>query len=223
MHLKDAVKNSFLFSDLSPESLADLEKISIRRTFGKGEMPFHEDEPANSLFMLGSGSVNLVKSSAEGKEQLIRTVKPGEIFAEAALFSGENYPVTAIATAKSIVYSINKEKLLKFISKKPEVSLKMMGAMARLLRHLNSLIADLTLGSVSSRLAKFLLTKYNETGSKSFDLGMKKQDLAKKLGTAGETLSRNLSKFKDLSLIDIKGSYVVIKDLKGLKKYIEKE
>lgn len=218
MNLHEALKMTFLFSDLSVTKLSAIKKICRKIECNENEMLFFEGDPAKSLYIAASGTINLIKSSSSGREQLIRSVSPGEIFAEAAMFAGMNYPVTALAKSKAVVYAISKENLLHYIRTNPDASLKMMGAMSKLLKHLNRLVGELALGSVSDRLAKYLINKYKETGQKSFAIGMKKKDLALKLGTISETLSRNINRFKRLGLIKVERNRVTIRDLKKLEK-----
>lgn len=215
------IKSSSLFCDLDEAGIAEIDRISHVKKYNAGSTLFTEEEPADFLFLLVDGSVQLVKSSSSGKEQVIRTVLPGETFAEAAVFSGTTYPATAVFASASSVLSISKSRLLDLIKKRPDISLKMMGAMAKLLRHLNSMLSMVSLDSVETRLIRFLLKRSADSGSLRFDLGMKKQDLAKNLGTISETLSRNLGKLKKKKLIKVDGQQITIIDIKKLNRLLE--
>jgi len=221
MNTHELIKETPLFSELKPNAQTELQKITLTITFSKDEMLFTEGEPAENLYILSSGTVDLIKSSPDGKEQLIRQVDEGETFAEAAMFSGESYPVTAIARSKGSLLVIHKNKFLSFIKKNPEISMQIMGAMAKLLRHLNQLITKMTLGSVQSRLAAFIIKRSRESGSPSFELGMKKQELAFQLGTISETLSRNLRKLQDDGIIEVNGQSITIKNATRLNELSE--
>lgn len=213
----ELLKKCAFFSDIDDVSLAGLHKIVSEKKYSKGQMIFSEGEDPTALHILGTGSVDLVKLSPEGKEKLIRTVKPGEVFAEAAVFSGETYPATAMARSESRLFTIERSKFISFVRSNPAVAIKMLGTMSRLLRHMNDLLSDLTLGSVSSRLAKFLVRTSEEEKNISFKLPVRKNDLAFILGTVSETLSRNIKKFKELGLIEVRGNLIRIRDLKKLK------
>jgi CRP/FNR family transcriptional regulator len=219
--MSNIINKSVLFSGLGPETISAIDKISKSIHLNNGGILFTEDDPASELYILSTGSVDLIKSTPDGKEQLIRRVEPGEAFAEAAVFSGELYPVTAMASSVSTLISISRQNFLNLIKTDPNVSLKMMGTMAKLLRHLNSLVGELALGSVASRLAAYLVKRSTKEGSAEFKLNMKKQDLAFQLGTIRETLSRNLSNFKRLGLIDVKGNVIFIKNIRALKGQIK--
>lgn len=217
MAISDLIKHCPMFAELDNLALRELVAISRIKACSKGEMIFQEGESAAALFILVSGSVELIKSSPGGKEQFVRQIKKGETFAEAAMFAGDAYPATAIARAKSEMVMIDKKRFVAFVRAHPDIALKIMGAMAKLLRHLNSLVSDISLGSVMGRLAGFLISRSEESRGKTFELGMQKRDLAFRLGTVAETLSRNLKKLRDDEIIDVAGQRITIKDLEILK------
>lgn len=221
MSKRELIKNTPFFSELNSQAVSSLEKIIRQANYNKNDILFFAGEPAKYLFFVESGLVELIKSSPDGKEQLIRTVNFGETFAEAAMFAGEDYPVTAIVRSKSSIMSISKENFLEFVRSNPEVSLSIMGAMSKLLRHLNTLVTNLSLTSVASRLAQFLLQRSRETGSRSFELGIKKRELAFKLGTISETLSRNFKKMRATGIINVTNNTINIIDITALRDLAE--
>lgn len=206
------------FRDLDSNAVKELADAAQKEMCEKGSVLFSEGEEANALYLLVSGSIDLIKSTMEGKEQLVRSVRDGEVFAEAVMFAGETYPVTAIAKMKSEYLMVTKDRFVQLVAAHPEISMTIIGTMAKLLRHLNKRLADLSLESVSSRLATFLLKRSRMAGSMTFSLGMSKRDLAFKLGTIPETLSRNLKKLKDRGIVDVGGSEITIKNISMLEK-----
>jgi len=217
MNTISLIKQCPLFSELNAQALKALVEVSQRSSCDKEGVLFHEGEEANSLYILINGSVDLIKSTLEGRQQLVRSVKGGEMFAEAAMFAGETYPVTAITRTRSEYIVITKNRFVKLVKSHPEISMTIIGTMAKLLRHLNKRLSDLSLESVASRLAKFLLKKSREVSDRSFSLGMSKRDLAFKLGTIPETLSRNLKKMKDGGIIEISKDKIILKDINMLE------
>lgn len=211
------IKECFLFSRLDNDALLAVGQYIDVKEYRKGSVIFSEGEPATALYILAKGMVVLIKGTPDGREQLIRTVKPYEQFAEAAVFSGTDYPATAIVKKDSVLFSLRKEKIIKLIGDYPEAALGMMSTMSDLLRHLNKLVSDLKLKSVDIRLADYLFEKYNMTGSKRFSIGCKKQDLAFQLGTTKETLSRMLKKLTKAGIIKVEKNYIDIRDISKLR------
>ena len=97
MNIKEAISGSPIFSSLGEKALAEICDISETRGAGAGEMIFSEGEEARALFILAEGEIDLVKYTPDGRERFVRHVGEGETFAEAAMFAGEAYPVSAVA------------------------------------------------------------------------------------------------------------------------------
>lgn len=217
MKTADLIKNCIPFSGLSSTALTDLSQIAEYQTCTKGDVLFTDGDEATALFLLVEGAIDLVKIAPTGREQFVRSVKCGEMFAEAVMFAGEAYPATAIARQNSRLITISKKRFITFVRAHPDASLAIMGVMAKLLRHLNTLLADLSLGQVSNRLAAFLIAKSRERRKIEFSLGITKRELALRLGTIPATLSRNLRKLKEEGIIDVRGDFVTIKKFKALE------
>ena len=216
----EVLKKCSFFSGLNGSELAKIVKISKNINTSKDEILFYEGDKANNLYILILGTVDLIKTSLEGKEQLVRRVERNEMFAEAAVFSEGSYPVTAISRKKCELLIISNDKLQKLVSETPQIAFGIIAVMSNLLRHLNQVIKELSLTKVESRLASFLIKRMHEEKSDSFQLGVSKKELAFKLGTISETLSRNFRKMVDGKCIEVNGNNVKIKNMEKLKKLI---
>lgn len=217
----DVIKSCTLFSGLERAALSDLAALAVRRNLEPHEVLFQEGDAAQALFFLLKGDLELVKSAADGRERFLRRVKPGEVFAEAAMFAGEGYPATARARLRSQILAITRSDFLQYISQHPAVSLSILGAMARLLRHLNGMLAELSLNSVEARLAAWILQRARHKGKPQFMLGITKKELAFRLGTVPETLSRNLAKLVKRGAIRVSGEKIEIRDGEKLEASID--
>ncbi len=98
------------------------------------------------------------------------------------------------------------------------MALKILAVVGGRLRHLVGLVESMTFGSVTQRLARLLLDASKMAGSESFVLPVTHQELASRLGTVREVVSRNLARFRAAGLIRIQGQQVEILDLEGLEK-----
>jgi CRP/FNR family transcriptional regulator len=99
----------------------------------------------------------------------------------------------------------------------PDVALKVLAVVGSRLRHLVGLVESMTFGSVTQRLARLLLDASKTADSRTFDLPMTHQELASRLGTVREVVSRNLARFRADGLIRIQGRQVEIADPAGLQ------
>ncbi len=217
MNKRELISKIPIFSELAPKAAMDLSAISRVEKFDRGELIFMEGDDADALFILAEGEIDLVKDTADGRERFIRRVRPGETFAEAAMFAGDAYPVSSLARSKGSLIAIGRDDFRAFMKRHPEASMAMLGVMARLLKHWSELLSELSLSSVEARIAAWLIKRSRAMGAESFELGMQKRELAYRLGTVPATLSRNLRKLSESGAIRLKGESVIIRDIDALE------
>jgi len=210
MYKKFFLKKCPLFSDLDEKELIKIETISILKRIRKGSTIFREEEDASGFFIVNSGRVKIYKISKTGKERILFIAGPSDIFAEAAIFSGGTYPAYANALANSELLYIPKREFIELLKENPALSFKMLSGLSKIIRRFNSLIEDLSLKGVPARLAKYLLDISLKENSDNFVLDTKKSDIALKLGTVSETLSRILKKFREKRVISIKDKNITV-------------
>ena len=215
------LKRARIFAGLSDEDRAVLAAVAVRRRYRPGESIFAEGDPAAGFYVVAKGQVKVFKLAPDGKEQIIRIVSPGEQFAEAAALSGGAYPAYAEARRDSELVFFDAERFRKLIAANPQLALNMIGALCGLLRGLVDMVEELALKDVSARLAKYLLDlslrarKEGGTGD-TVELPIKKTELAARLGTVGETLSRTLAKLARAGAISVRGSTIRLLDREAL-------
>lgn len=223
MSTVELLKTCFLCKELNENELNTLSEIVLIRTVDKGEILFLQGDPATGFYTLLSGMIRVYKASPEGKEYTLHTIRPGQMFAEAAIFGGEIFPANSIALEDSVVAFFAKDRFINLIAKSPHISLKMISALSGFVRDFNQQIENLSLKEVSTRLALFLLSQTDASGKNKIVLDRSKSELASSLGTISETLSRNFKKMKELGIIDIDGKNIVILDSEKLKNMAEGE
>jgi CRP/FNR family transcriptional regulator len=221
MDNREIIKKSLLFSGLQDEYLVEVAEIAVRRPFARGEALFADGEIANGFYLLASGNIKLCKVSPDGREKVLHFVHPFETFAEAAFFGDGRYPAEARTLEKGEALFFPKEAFMGLLERNPRFSLNLIVSLSLLLRRFARQIEELSFADVSSRLATYLIElsgKKSTTfqGKTYLDLEMKKGELASRLGTVSETLSRTLKKFKEEGIIEVDGSRVIIMDMNGL-------
>jgi CRP-like cAMP-binding protein len=222
VNIESALKMCPLFSGLDEREIAEVEAISTSKRYPTGTLIFSEDEEANGFFVAISGKVKVYKLSPEGKEQILHIISPGETFAEAALFAGSTYPAFAESLAQTQVLYFSKEDFLSLIRKNPQISLNMIASLSHWLRKFVSLVEELSLKDVSTRLSKYLMDLSAKSGRSSergieCELDISKSQLASQLGTISETLSRALRKLRDRGIIKVEGKKITILQKEALE------
>ncbi len=217
------LKKSLLFSGLEEEYLAEVAAIAVKRTFAKGETLFDEGDTATGFYLLGSGSIKLCKTSPDGKEKVLHFVHPTETFAEAAFFGDGRYPAAARALEKGTALFFPRQAFMGLVERNPRFSLNLIISLSLLLRRFARQIEELSFAEVPARLANYLMesaAKKSTTfqGKTYLDLDMKKGELASRLGTVSETLSRTFKKMKEEGVLNVEGSRVIILDTARLQR-----
>lgn len=223
MSTTEILKSCYLCKELDEQELNALAEIVLIRTVAKGEILFLQGDPANGFYVLLSGLIRIYKASPEGKEYTLHTIRPGQMFAEAAIFGGEIFPANSIALVDSVVAFFVKDRFINLIVNSPQISLKMISALSGFVRDFNQQIENLSLKEVSARLAMFLLSQAEASGQNKIVLDISKSELANSLGTISETLSRNFRKMRELGVIDIDGKNISILNFKKLQTIAEGE
>ena len=217
------LRRIYLFSGIAEADLATLARMAVKKTFPRQATIFGEGKEAQGFYLLITGQIKLVKSSLEGKEYIIRLVGPGETFAEAAVFGDIPYPATAIALEDCHTLFFPKRPFLQHLADSPALARNMLATLSRLMFHLTKQLEDLSLKEVSARLARYILERCHHTHGEiapglHCDLPTTKTQLAAYLGTISETLSRTLSRFKSLGLIEMDKGKITIVDPVALQK-----
>ncbi|MCK5124682.1 MAG: Crp/Fnr family transcriptional regulator [candidate division Zixibacteria bacterium] len=223
MNTAELLKSCYLCKELNVQELNSLADIVLIRTVDKGEILFLQGDRANGFYTLLSGLIRIYKASPEGKEYTLHIIRPGQMFAEAAIFSGEVYPANSLALEESVVVFFAKDRFVNLLANSPQISLKMISALSGFVRDFNQQIENLSLKEVSARLALFLLSQAEASGQNKIVLDTSKSELANSIGTISETLSRNFRKMKELGIIEIDGKSITILNFDKLKAISEGE
>ncbi len=210
-----------LFASLSEGELDALAERAVERRFSPQEMLFWEGEPCAGIFLILEGSVKIFKTSPGGREMMLALETAPSTVAELPLFDGGPYPASTRAVEPVVALFINKADFQQVCRHYPDVALKVLAVVGRRLRHLVGVVESMTFGSVTQRLARMLLDAAGHAGSDAFDLPLTHQELASRLGTVREVVSRNLARFRAEGLIRIEGHQLRIQDRAGLEREAE--
>ena len=187
MEIKELLVKTPFFLGFSAKNLETLVGITQSRTVAKKEVLFFEGTEGNFFCLLLGGMVQLSKSTAEGKDVVIKLIQPGEIFGEVILFEQDEYPVTATALAESNIGIIPKDKFVKLLDDR-EFRDEFIRILIGKQRYLAEQIKYLTAHDVEDRLFNFFYHQYK--GAHEFECELSKKDLAATIAATPETLSR---------------------------------
>jgi CRP/FNR family transcriptional regulator len=210
-----------IFQVLPAEGLSELSTAMRHRHFEKGELVAAAGEPVTDLVVLARGRLKLSYSSASGREQVLRLLEPGQFLGEMALFSPARHEADLIAMEESDCCLVPREAVQAILRRHPDVALRLVEALAQRLAGAEELIVDLGLRDVGQRLAAELVRLAGKPDGKDVrvSLPIPWAELAMRLGTTPESLSRRLKAFVDQGLITQEGARtVVIHDVARLQR-----
>lgn len=217
---KCALETNSIFRHLTRE---EAEKINYEKDFRhykKGDILYHEGNRISGFYCVNSGIIKVFKTGFDGKEQIIRFAKPGDIIAYRSVLSYEPACTTAKVVEDCQVCFIPSEILVSFIRTNPNFALELMKLACHELGEANSYITDIAQKTVRERLAEVLIQLVDEFGlddQKNLRISLTREELANIVGTATESVIRLLSEFKSDMLVELNGRKIRILNSKGLE------
>jgi CRP/FNR family transcriptional regulator len=220
-----ALQRTTLFGNLSSEQVADVAQRAIEIHLRKGEMLFLSGESAKGLFVVIRGKIRAFQQDEEGREQVMHVDAAGAVLGDVPVFDDGPYPASAISEVDADVLFIEKSDVRGLCVKYPSLALAALKLLAAKVRKHAKLVEALSLHEVGQRLALFLLTEvqsasFSAHGPLSFRLRLSNHEIASRIGSVRDVVSRSLARLKHEGLIAMKDREVTILDLDGLKRYV---
>jgi CRP-like cAMP-binding protein len=209
------LKKAELLRGLDGKALARLARSAIWRVFESDEVVFWEGDVESNLFYLQYGSLKAVKTSPDGREQVLKIIDAGEIFHEVGVLAKRANPATAVALEESGVWLIPRQALEEVLAEYPQMAFRIIENMADKIIDLAALASDLSLKSVKSRLANLLLEQA-EGDVIERRRWRTQAEMAAHLGTVPDVLSRATRELTKAGLIETDKQQIRILDREGL-------
>ena len=216
----DSIKDIPYFAGLNSEELGSIARLIFEKTVDRGEMIVLEGEQVQNLYFVTAGVVKIFKTSPEGKEQILDLIRPGESFGDVPVFDGGPMPTSAQAMGMVTLYGINRSNLDVILKANPKVTWNVINVLAGRVRHLVSLVEDLSFKRVIGRVAKILLEHAGDDAS-SQRPRLTQQEMAAMAGTAREVIGRSLKALEEKGVIRLDRHRIVITSREALQEIME--
>lgn len=200
-------------------NLKDLCKDKKIKTYKKKSEICSEGDTPLHVYFVKSGSVKVFKSHPDGKELILNIYNENDFFGFEPILEGASYWGTAIAMQDSEIVVIPKQDFLTLLHSHPDISRAFIGLLCKKVAERESQLINLAYNSVRQRTAEALLKVLQLKDSKD-NIQISREDLAKMVGTASESVIRVLSDFKDEKLIEIEGGKIRILQPAKLEKVV---
>ncbi|MFV0389241.1 MAG: Crp/Fnr family transcriptional regulator [Pyrinomonadaceae bacterium] len=221
------LKQTELFRELDEGLIGELAKHSIEKKYERDELLFLIGDEARGLYVVATGAVRAFRTAFDGREQVIHVERAISIVAEVPLFDDGKYPSTVAAEEPTTVLFIAKNTVLDLCLKHPQIALAATRLLAARVRRCAELVEELSLREVGQRLAKFLHSTalrdgYESKQGISFELKITHSQLAARIGTVREVVSRSFMRLQEQMLISINGRTVTVPNIEKLSDYVLK-
>lgn len=207
----DVLRQAPLFAPLGPEDLASVAAVTRERRYARGDIIILAGQEGGALFYVRHGLVKVFKTSDEGKEQTLRLLGPGSTFNDVPALDGGPNPASVMAMEATTVYVTSGKELRRLIVERPGVAEATVHSLAAALRHLITLVEDLSFRHVRARVAKILIeqdTTPDGAGHPAHRLTQ--QEIAAMAGTAREMVGRALKELEAAGAIKSAHGHITV-------------
>lgn len=220
-----ALRRTVLFGELEEVHLRVLAERAVERRLARGEELFGAGEKATGLYVVVEGALRAYRMSVDGREQVIHVEREGATIAEAPVFDDGPTPSTVAAESDAVVLFIDTRDVRRLCLDHPAIALAALKVLAGRLRRCSDLVATLSLQDVGQRLARFLLSEAAARGERTsegvaFDLALTKEQIATRIGSVREVVSRAFTRLQNDGLVAVDGHRVTLLDEAALRTYI---
>lgn len=208
------------FTNLSENELKDLLHPEAIKIYKKGELVYAEGTRIKGCYFVYSGIIKIYQTGHEGKEQIIKFDREGDIFGFRSVIRHEPACTSVETHTEAILCHIPDKILLNLIKNNSGFAYDMMQIACKELGDSNRYIRDIAQKSVKARLAEILLLLVADFGMDddgTLKLNLTREDLSNFVGTATETVIRLLSDFKNDGLVESKGRKIKLLNIEKLK------
>lgn len=208
------VRFNSVLSKAKREHIQEINMHKVCNVYKKGQTIFHEGAHPFGIYCVNSGKIKLSHLGDDGKEQITRLLKEGDITGYRALLSGDRYAASAIVLEDAHVCFIPKELFIAILKEDAGLAFEIMKLLSDELHRAELQLTHLAQKPVRERLAETLLFiketyGYEEDGV-TLNIRFSREEIANLVGTATESTIRLLSEFKRDGMVELEGKKIKI-------------
>ena len=206
---------------LNKEELLRMAECKTSYTIKKGEPIFEEGEVTNGIYCIKDGVCKLSKLSDNGKDQIVKLVKPGELLGQRSMISDEPANLSAVALEDMEVCFIPRSEVMQFFTQNNQFSMNVMRTICDDLKGADDHMVNMAQKTVRQRLAETLIYLEDTFGKNedgTLHIQLSREELAGMIGTATESCIRLLSELNKSEYIELIGKKIKLLDKNKLKR-----
>ena len=206
---------------LNKDELIRMAECKTSYTIKKGEPIFEEGEVTNGIYCIKDGVCKLSKLSDNGKDQIVKLVKPGELLGQRSMISDEPANLSAVALEDMEVCFIPRSEVMQFFTQNNQFSMNVMRTICDDLKGADDHMVNMAQKTVRQRLAETLIYLEDTFGKNedgTLHIQLSREELAGMIGTATESCIRLLSELNKSEYIELIGKKIKLLDKNKLKR-----
>jgi CRP/FNR family cyclic AMP-dependent transcriptional regulator len=204
-----------LFADVPPEDVRRLLTIARRRTFARGEVVFHRDDPANALHLVVAGRFAVAITTPLGETAMLAVRGPGDAFGELALVSGGETVRSATVSSleRGETRSVLRDEFARLRREHPSVDAVLAAILAERVRQLSERLTEAHYLPADARVLRRIAELADIYGG---EVRLPQEALAELAGTSRATVNRVLREQEQLGTVELSRSKTVVLDAERL-------
>jgi CRP/FNR family transcriptional regulator, cyclic AMP receptor protein len=202
-----------LFDGVPPEDLRRVLAIARRRTFRRGEVVFHQDDPADSLHLVVEGRFGIARRTTIGEDTLLAIRSRGEAFGELALVSGRERSATVTALEEGETLCVHRIDFDELRARHSSVDRVLVSLLARQLQRMNELLSEAFYENARRRVLRRLLELGNvDEASGAEEIRITQEQLGALAGASRATVASVLAAERAHGTIEVKRGVTILRD-----------
>jgi CRP/FNR family cyclic AMP-dependent transcriptional regulator len=219
--IRSLLREHILLRHLPEDELDKLGKLAKVKSFASGQTIFMKGDKARGMMVVLDGGVRIGASSPEGKEVVLNTIHPGEVFGEIALIDGVERTADAVTMEPTELLILDRKDFLPYLEKHPDISIRLLQLMCKRIRTTSEQLEDFSFLDLRRRIAKRLLYLANTDYAETDDDGkivikITQQDLSAMMGTTREAVNKQLRIMIDEGLVEQQRGSITLHSLEQL-------
>jgi CRP-like cAMP-binding protein len=215
MDEREVLRTVPIFSELADQDIASLAHLALRKRYPKDTVVFFENEEGDFFFTILEGRIKVTILGDDGREVILSVLGPGDFFGEMALLDNEPRSATAIAVEESELLSLHRNDFQSVLNDNRSITNALIRVLSARLRRANHQISTLALLDVYGRVARVIVDMAREEGKRLRDgrIAFRRathQEIANRIGTTRETVTRMLKDLERQGLIHVEGKEIVV-------------
>ena len=220
--LLSALRAVSLFRGLDEAALQEMTSFARLRTYPPQTALFHADDPGHMLYVIVSGQVRIEKVSPLGETVHLAYRGRDDYFGELALLDGKPRMASATTVSECLCLTMEREAFQQCLRSSPAMAFHLMATLAERLREAAAALESIQSLDVLGRLCKGLLElapdDSSDKGPVKRTVRITHQEIADRIGTTRESVTRALSGLRKTGLIQTSGSRLTLLDPEALRR-----